>query len=130
MRDDAVEPINPPRPLTAWEDAILQRLAPEASDAAIDNLRLTGRCICGCMSIAFEFDGPTRLAGEAEALDDDGIVLSVSFLTDMTETHAAWLEIQRPDGGPVKRAPDPAQITILSTSHWGSTHSRSLGRHS
>jgi hypothetical protein len=109
-----------PRPLRESEKAILRRLAPEASVAAIDGLRAVGRCVCGCHTIGFDSDVKSgTLAGDASAEDLDGVPIMVSFDTDEAETEAYMLELQRADGAPLGRLPNPEDLIVRKASGWG-----------
>jgi hypothetical protein len=109
-----------PRPLSESEKAILHRLAPHASMAAIDGLRAVARCVCGCHSIGFHRDVKSgTLSGDATADDLDGVTILISFDTDKAETEAYTLELQRADGEGLARLPEPEGLTVLRASRWG-----------
>ncbi len=127
FRQAQFRPVVPPRPLTAWERGLLERLLAqpyEGRDQLLDQLealRVTAACAC-CLSIELgtaqnqDQDGPTpishgarhvsrhhHLASELEGIDSDGMPIWALLFTQHGQL--AELEVQRADGQPFLSLP-------------------------
>src|SRR5437762_7741856 len=96
--------VDPPRPLTEWEKRAVARLAPDAEQAAIDAIRVTDQCACGCSSVGFS-DVKHFKSAEAEAMDSDGTPIWVMLFADRDERVLATLDVLRADGQPIQELP-------------------------
>jgi hypothetical protein len=114
---DAWVHVDPPRPLTEWEKSAVAVLAPHAQQAAIDAIRVTDRCTCGCSSVAF-IDVKHFKAAEAEAVDGDSTPIWVMLFADRDEQVLATLDILRADGQPIQELPSIADLAVSGTSAW------------
>jgi hypothetical protein len=106
-----------PRALSPWEAAILARLAPDADHDAIGRVQVIDRCDCGCSSVGFSHV-PHFPVAEAEAADEDGELVWVMLFAGDDGGTLATLDVLRADGRPLRKRPDPGDLTILSTSPW------------
>jgi hypothetical protein len=107
----------PPRPLTEWEKRVVARLAPDAEEAAINALRVTDRCGCGCSSVGFS-DVAHFSAAEAEAVDSDGTPIWVMLFADRDERVLATLDVFRADSQPIQELPAANDLVVTGTSPW------------
>jgi hypothetical protein len=109
--------VDPPRELSPWERDVVARLAPEASEEAVEEIRVTDRCGCGCSSVGFaEFEHFP--VAEGEAADTDGTAIWVMLFADRDETRLATLDVLRADGQPIQKLPPVAELEGLKTSAW------------
>lgn len=109
--------VDPPRELTPWEREVIARLAPEAADDAIGEIRVTDRCGCGCSSVGFT-DFEHFPVAEAEAADTDGIAIWLMLFADLAETRLATLDVLRADGQPIQKLPLVEEVEVSKTSAW------------
>jgi hypothetical protein len=114
---DVSEPVDPPRPLTEWEKEVVVLLAPNAPARAIDAIRVTDRCACGCASVGFS-EVPHFPAGEAEGADDDGVPIWVMLFADREQRMLATLDVLRADGQPIQELPRVTSLVVSNTSKW------------
>jgi hypothetical protein len=111
------EPVDPPRALTEWEKQVIGLLAPDASARAIEAVRVTDRCACGCSSVGFS-EVPHFPAAEAEALDDDGVPILVMLFADREQEILATLDVLRADDEPIQDLPRVDNLVVSNTSRW------------
>jgi hypothetical protein len=109
--------VDPPRPLTEWEKRVVARLAPDAEEAAIDAIRVTDHCGCGCSSIGFS-DVAHFPAAEAEAVDNDGTPIWVMLFADRDQRVLATLDVLRADSQPIHKLPPANDLAVKATSAW------------
>ena len=111
--------LDPPRRLTDWERRVVERLSPQATEEAIEGLRVIDHCGCGCASVGFANVAHVPV-GEAEAADSDGELSWVMLFADREEQILATLDVIRPDGRPIRELPNVDQLSIVKTSAWSS----------
>jgi hypothetical protein len=112
------ESVDPPRTLTQWERRVLVRLAPDAQGHAVDALRVVERCGCGCSSVGLGDVEPHFPAAEGEATDGDGTPIWVMLFADREQDALATLDVQRADGQPIEKLPQPEAIAVSKVSIW------------
>lgn len=119
-----VIPIDPPRPLTIVERAILERvLTPRLPGrdelrAQMTTARVSGVCQCGCPSVFFSVDRSlapfapvqNQVAFEAVGTDSDGV--KVHFLLHVRDGFLFELDIHREDSGPIRDLPSPNSLAV------------------
>ena len=109
--------VDPPEPLTEWETLVIARLAHDAGRFAIDALRVTDRCGCGCSSVGFS-DVQHYPAAEAEGSDADGMAIWVMLFADHGQTTLATLDVLRADGQPIQELPPVDALQVTKVSAW------------
>jgi hypothetical protein len=122
---DVSVPVDPPRALTAWEKEVVALLAPHASARAIEAIRVTDRCVCGCSSVGFSHV-PHFPAAHAEARDADGVPIWVMLFADRDQERLATLDVLRADSDVIHDLPPAESFVVSNTSTWtGSDERRS-----
>jgi hypothetical protein len=114
---------DPPRPLTQWEQEMLDMITcvsfpgHEALRRQINHTRVEKQCGCGCLTsdLVVDPNPDYRLEDQRRGpiydlygKDNDGMVMyAILFVRD---GYLSMLEVQRADGSPFKRPPDPMRF--------------------
>ena len=116
MSHGSVRYLDPPRALSAWERAVLERLigfAPSDLQESLlgqsPQLQVVRQCDCGCASVEFERESHgDRLVIDGVGDDSDG--MEIMFLLHVLGGRISSLESVRGDGEPSLRSPEASQI--------------------
>jgi hypothetical protein len=118
---------DPPRPLSEWEREMLDMFTSVPFDGhdrlrqQIHHTRVEGECGCGCLTphLVVEPNPEYRLTDDHRgpiydlfAKDTDGMVIHA--LLFVGDGYMSMLEVQRGDGSPFKRPPDPIRFLDIA----------------
>ena len=126
---DTTRVLHPPRHLTLWEHDVLEALlavpfpGSEELREQLGSVAVSEEYGGGDPSVIFEVarhvapSAPVRrrIPVEAEGPDEDGTTIHV--LLHVVDGYGWELELFRPDGNDVKRAPDARSLVLFSPDH-------------